>query len=142
LTALGYAVQKGDLQETRDIIRGEPRWLLNDADYQMNSPVVSAFLPSQRPDAYLHPLSYLPRTVTQPKLSLFLHRVGAGIGKDAYVCSVSGHYYLRQAASIIVIDKGARRRRHRTHISKQLISVSQHRGNTQSLIFRLSIALA
>ncbi|KAH7551022.1 hypothetical protein BM1_10395 [Bipolaris maydis] len=39
LTALGYAIQKGDLQATRDIIRGEPRWLLNDADYQMNSPV-------------------------------------------------------------------------------------------------------
>jgi lysophospholipase len=41
LTALGYAIQKGDLQGTRDIIRGEPRWLLNDADYQLNSPVVS-----------------------------------------------------------------------------------------------------
>ncbi|KAF1918910.1 asparaginase-domain-containing protein [Ampelomyces quisqualis] len=39
LTALGYAIQKGDLQGTRDIIRGEPRWLLNDADYQLNSPV-------------------------------------------------------------------------------------------------------
>ncbi|CBY01664.1 similar to 60 kDa lysophospholipase [Plenodomus lingam JN3] len=39
LTALGYAVQKGDLQATRDIIRGERRWLLNDCDYQMNSPV-------------------------------------------------------------------------------------------------------
>lgn len=42
LTALGYAIQKGDLQETRDIIRGEARWLLNDADYQLNTPVVSA----------------------------------------------------------------------------------------------------
>jgi lysophospholipase len=41
LTALGYAIQKGNLQGTRDIIRGEPRWLLNDADYQLNSPVVS-----------------------------------------------------------------------------------------------------
>ncbi|KAF2125553.1 asparaginase-domain-containing protein [Dothidotthia symphoricarpi CBS 119687] len=39
LTALGYAIQKGDLQETRDIIRGERRWLLNDADYNMNNPV-------------------------------------------------------------------------------------------------------
>jgi lysophospholipase len=48
LTALGYAVQKGDLQATKDIIRGEPRWLLNDADYQMNSPVVSAFPSSQQ----------------------------------------------------------------------------------------------
>ncbi|KZM28715.1 uncharacterized protein EKO05_0009901 [Ascochyta rabiei] len=39
LTALGYAVQKGDLQETRDIIRSESRWLLNDADYQGCTPV-------------------------------------------------------------------------------------------------------
>ncbi|KAH7135468.1 asparaginase-domain-containing protein [Dendryphion nanum] len=39
LTALGYAVQKGNLQEARDIIRGEPRWLLNDADYNLNTPV-------------------------------------------------------------------------------------------------------
>jgi lysophospholipase len=41
LTALGYAIQKGNLQETREIIRGEPRWLLNDADYNLNTPVVS-----------------------------------------------------------------------------------------------------
>ncbi|KAF2204439.1 asparaginase-domain-containing protein [Delitschia confertaspora ATCC 74209] len=39
LTALGYAVQKGDLQNARDIIRGEPRWLLNDVDYNLNTPV-------------------------------------------------------------------------------------------------------
>ncbi|KAF2269577.1 asparaginase-domain-containing protein [Lojkania enalia] len=39
LTALGYAIQKGNLQDTRDIIRGEPRWLLNDADYNLNTPV-------------------------------------------------------------------------------------------------------
>ncbi|KAF1848077.1 asparaginase-domain-containing protein [Cucurbitaria berberidis CBS 394.84] len=39
LTALGYAIQRGDLQDTRDIIRGEPRWLLNDSDYQKNNPV-------------------------------------------------------------------------------------------------------
>lgn len=41
LAALGYAIQKGNLQDTRDIIRGEPRWLLNDADYNLNTPVVS-----------------------------------------------------------------------------------------------------
>jgi len=39
LAALGYAIQKGDLQQTRDIIRSEPRWLLNDADYNLNTPV-------------------------------------------------------------------------------------------------------
>ena len=41
LTALGYAIQKGNLQQTRDIIRSEARWLLNDADYNLNTPVVS-----------------------------------------------------------------------------------------------------
>lgn len=39
LTALGYAIQKGNLQEARDIIRGESRWLLNDVDYNLNTPV-------------------------------------------------------------------------------------------------------
>ncbi|KAF1993471.1 asparaginase-domain-containing protein [Amniculicola lignicola CBS 123094] len=39
LTALGYAIQKGNLQEAKDILRGEPRWLLNDADYNLNTPV-------------------------------------------------------------------------------------------------------
>ncbi|KAF2448897.1 asparaginase-domain-containing protein [Karstenula rhodostoma CBS 690.94] len=39
LAALGYAIQKGNFQDTRDIIRGEPRWLLNDADYNLNTPV-------------------------------------------------------------------------------------------------------
>ncbi|KAF1954234.1 asparaginase-domain-containing protein [Byssothecium circinans] len=39
LTALGYAIQKGNFQQTRDIIRSEPRWLLNDADYNLNTPV-------------------------------------------------------------------------------------------------------
>jgi lysophospholipase len=60
LTALGYAVQKGDLQATRDIIRGEPRWLLNDADYQMNSPVVSAFHPVIFRIPICTPSSYFP----------------------------------------------------------------------------------
>lgn len=41
LAALGYAIRKGNVQDTRDIIRGEPRWLLNDADYNLNTPVVS-----------------------------------------------------------------------------------------------------
>lgn len=63
LTALGYAIQKGDLQETRDIIRGEPRWLLNDVDYQMNSPTVSTFPSSQRSCTYLYPSLWFGRAL-------------------------------------------------------------------------------
>ncbi|CAI6298309.1 unnamed protein product [Periconia digitata] len=39
LTALGYAIQDGDLARTQEVIRGEARWLLNDADYNLNTPV-------------------------------------------------------------------------------------------------------
>jgi lysophospholipase len=41
LTALGYAVQAGDLQGAKDVMRGEARFLLNDADYSGNTPLVS-----------------------------------------------------------------------------------------------------
>lgn len=41
LTALGYAIQRGDLEGTREAMRGENRWLLNDADYSGNTPMVS-----------------------------------------------------------------------------------------------------
>jgi 60kDa lysophospholipase len=41
LTALGYAIHKGDLNSARDVMRGEARWLLNDADYSGNTPMVS-----------------------------------------------------------------------------------------------------
>lgn len=44
LTALGYAIQDGDLTGSREVIRREPRWLLNDADYSGNTPVVSEFV--------------------------------------------------------------------------------------------------
>lgn len=45
LTALGYAIQDGDLAGVREVIRGESRWLLNDVDYSGNTPMVS-WLPS------------------------------------------------------------------------------------------------
>ena len=41
LTALGYAIQDGDLDGVREVIRRESRWLLNDADYSGNTPMVS-----------------------------------------------------------------------------------------------------
>jgi lysophospholipase len=40
LAALAYAIRAGDLQAVRDVVRGEPRWLLNDSDYAGNTPMV------------------------------------------------------------------------------------------------------
>jgi lysophospholipase len=40
LAALAYAIRAGDLQEVREVMRGEPRWLLNDSDYLGNTPMV------------------------------------------------------------------------------------------------------
>jgi lysophospholipase len=42
LTALGYAIAKGDLDAVREVMRGEPEWLLNEADYTGNTPLVSS----------------------------------------------------------------------------------------------------
>ena len=41
LTALAYAIDKGDLERVRDVMRGQPAYLLNDADYSGNTPLVS-----------------------------------------------------------------------------------------------------
>lgn len=41
LTALGYAIQDGDVAGAKEVLRREPRWLLNDADYSGNTPMVS-----------------------------------------------------------------------------------------------------
>jgi lysophospholipase len=41
LTQLAYAVRGGDAQSAKDIMKGETRWLLNDADYSGNTPLVS-----------------------------------------------------------------------------------------------------
>ena len=42
LTALAYAIQEGDLARTRELLQGDPRMLLNESDYNMNTPMVSA----------------------------------------------------------------------------------------------------
>jgi hypothetical protein len=40
LTALGYAIAQGDLKKVKDIMERENVWVLNDADYAGNTPVV------------------------------------------------------------------------------------------------------
>lgn len=40
-TALGYAISKGDVPEIRKILTSDHSWLLNEADYSGNTPLVS-----------------------------------------------------------------------------------------------------
>jgi lysophospholipase len=40
LTALGYAIAQGDLQKVQEQVQAENIWILNDADYSGNTPVV------------------------------------------------------------------------------------------------------
>jgi hypothetical protein len=42
LTAMGYAIAQGDLERVQTILKTEHHWLLNDADYSGNTPIVSA----------------------------------------------------------------------------------------------------
>jgi lysophospholipase len=42
LAALGYAIAQGNLDKVLEVMRGEPNWLLNDADYSGNTPLVSS----------------------------------------------------------------------------------------------------
>lgn len=42
LTVLGYAIAQGDLARVEEIVKSEHDWLLNDADYSGNTPVVSS----------------------------------------------------------------------------------------------------
>lgn len=46
LTVLGYAIAQGDLARVEEIVNSEHDWLLNDADYSGNTPVVSPPPPS------------------------------------------------------------------------------------------------
>ncbi|GAB7346784.1 hypothetical protein MBLNU459_g1884t1 [Dothideomycetes sp. NU459] len=39
LTAMGYAIQDGDLAGVAEVIKSEPRWMLNDVDYSGNTPM-------------------------------------------------------------------------------------------------------
>ena len=41
LTAMGYAIAQGDLERVKTILKTEHHWLLKDADYSGNTPIVS-----------------------------------------------------------------------------------------------------
>ena len=41
LAALGYAISKGQVGEVAEVLKGSLRWVLNEADYSGNTPLVS-----------------------------------------------------------------------------------------------------
>ena len=41
LTVMGYAIAHGDLERVKTILETQHHWLLNDADYSGNTPIVS-----------------------------------------------------------------------------------------------------
>lgn len=40
LTMLGYAIAQGDLEKVEEVMKSEDGWLLNEADYSGNTPIV------------------------------------------------------------------------------------------------------
>ena len=46
LTSLGYAISNGDVVEVQKLLKGDRGWLLNEADYSGNTPLVSINLSS------------------------------------------------------------------------------------------------
>lgn len=40
LSALGYAIARGKLVELQEVLKGDLEWLLNEADYSGNTPLV------------------------------------------------------------------------------------------------------
>lgn len=55
LTSMGYAIAVGDLEKVQAITKTEHHWLLNDADYSGNTPIVSIIPPL--PSPVTNPLS-------------------------------------------------------------------------------------
>lgn len=133
LTALGYAVQKGDLQQTRDIIRGERRWLLNDCDYQMNSPVVSIFSCTFCPVSVSMPISPLRPTFQygRPSKSFHCSCIKGSRYRQQSQGSTAEHSWKqpeteRQSDRVASLsDKETRCRRQNRHTAKQLSAKAQ-----------------
>lgn len=56
LTSMGYAIAVGDLEKVQAITKTEHHWLLNDADYSGNTPIVS-IIPPHPPPYHQSPIS-------------------------------------------------------------------------------------
>ena len=45
LASLGYAISKGDIIETRSLLKSDHGWLLKNEDYSGNTPLVNSYAP-------------------------------------------------------------------------------------------------
>ena len=74
LTAVGYAIREGDLKKVKEILKGEPEWLLNEPDYLGNTPLVSkansVLKPANRGNQHL--------AATGPNLQILRHFLSEG----------------------------------------------------------------
>lgn len=52
LSAMGYAIARGSIEDLGEVLKGDLEWLLNEADYSGNTPLVS--VPSRRSDLHAH----------------------------------------------------------------------------------------
>ncbi|KAJ6146928.1 hypothetical protein N7497_008910 [Penicillium chrysogenum] len=105
LTSMGYAIAHGDLEKVQAITKTEHHWLLNDADYSGNTPIVSITLcrptwqqpprqsksstssyrkaaPCTSAIAPAAPRSSWPRTRVSPSTRSLLRKSGAHLHSD------------------------------------------------------------
>ena len=62
LAAMGYAISQGNVEKVKDIMRTEREWLLNDADYSGNTPLVTILpylYPATRRSRHPSPFLYI-----------------------------------------------------------------------------------
>lgn len=125
LTALGYAIAHGDLEKVREVMHGEPNWLLNDADYSGNTPMVR--LTCCPPSIfYLTPVSLGANTAklfnyctqhlaaTSPNLSILHHLLSQG--GSVHLRSRAGRTPLFLAANAGLVDHVSLLRRSGAHL--------------------------
>lgn len=70
LTMLGYAIAQGDLERVQEIFKIEHHWILNDADYSGNTPIVwNSFFPDSGVYELTRDRSILPQPLRPSRFS-------------------------------------------------------------------------
>lgn len=93
LTALGYAIAEGNLEKVKGLLKGHNSWLLNDADYSGNTPVVS-FLRL----GYYYFVSYYAQPLNNMVQHIAAHSPNVEILR----------YFLLQGASVHIRNRAGR----------------------------------